>query len=104
MTIKELYSSIFVNLIEENKYSVNRPIFVILGDTGSIDFSKQEEYVLDPNTFGLTCGQEVFDKQWFGRVFLLLMSASSYKIVSYQQYSYIVDYLNPDFFNPSFSI
>ena len=53
---------------------------------------------MDPNTFGLTCGQEVFDKQWFGRVFLSLMSAPSYKIVSYQQYSYIVDYLNPDFF------
>lgn len=98
MTIKEQYSSVFVNLIEENKAFVNRPIFVILGDTGSIGFSKQEEYVLDPNTFGLTCGQEVFDKQWFGRVFLSLMSASSYKIVSYQQYSYVVDYLNPDFF------
>lgn len=98
MTIKEKYSSIFVNLIEENKSSVNHPIFVILGDTGSIDFTKQKEYVIDPSTFGLSCGQDIFDKQWFGKVFPLLMSASSYKIVSYQQYSYIVDYLNPDFF------
>ncbi len=98
MTIREQYSSVFLNQIEEKKSSVNLPIFVILGDTGSIDLSNQDDNVLDSNTFGLSCGQDVFDKQWFGKVFPLLMSATSYIIVSYQQYSYIVDYLNPDFF------
>jgi len=98
MKIMELYSSIFFNEIEEMKAITNLPVFVIVGDTGSIDISKHIQNVLDPITFGLSCGQDVLDKQWFGQAFSALMSATSYKIVSYQQYSYIVDYLNPHFF------
>lgn len=96
MTIREQYSSVFLNQIEEMKSSIDRPIFVILGDTGSIDISHLEENVLDSSTFGLSCGKAVFNTEWFTRMFLGLTSAISYKIVSYQQYSYIIDYLNPD--------
>lgn len=98
MTVADIYSESFIKAIDTLKGSSSNAIFVLLGDTSSIDISSLEGNVLDSSTFVSTRGSDVFSKEWFGLFFPKMVSASSFLVLSYAQYSYIADYLRPDFF------
>lgn len=98
MTVKDIYSSLCKEKIELLKGEIENPIMVLLVDTLSIDVSEYEDHLSDPSTFSSTDGEGTYTKEWAYAIFVKLMSATSYEILSYAQYSYILSYFKPDFF------
>ena len=95
--IKDIYTVAFSSYIKSTKTLPN-PIFVILADIEVIDTSLLGAPILDKDTFLSLGGEEVFNKEWFSNVFIELNMATTPLVVSYAQYSYVLHYLQPDFF------
>lgn len=94
---RSVYSEAFNRAIESVLADRDNPIIVVYGDVQLIDFRKRE-YVVDEATFSSCGGPEVFDKEWFARVFAKLAASGEPSLLSYAQYSYIATYISPDFF------
>lgn len=88
----------FSKIIDENKRLVSKPIFVITGLSDYIDIFKYEDNIADVATFDEEGNNTYFDKDWFFRIFTKLGSAEDFLILSHQQYAYIIENLNNDFF------
>lgn len=97
--IKQQLSLRFKSIVEAQCKKIKAPIFIVSGLTDYIDFSAYEDHIADPNTFGKDGNSDFFDNEWFFRIFTTLGSATDYLIVSHQQYSYIIENLNSQFFS-----
>lgn len=83
----------------ELKGNIKSPIFVFVGVDPYINIETFEEHIVDKETFLRNGNQELFHQDWFTKVFMALqMSDSSYHILSFQQYFYLIYHLNVDFF------
>lgn len=97
--IKERLIRDFEYIVASQCKIFKNPIFVVSGLTDYIDFFKYEEHIVDVQTFDEDGNSDFFDKVWFFKVFTKLGSANDYSIISHQQYAYIIENINSDFFS-----
>lgn len=95
--IRDIYTEAFSSHIKSTKTLPN-PIFVVLADIEVIDTSRLGAPLLDKDTFLSMDGERVFSKEWFGQIFIKLNMATAPVVLSYAQYSYVLNYLLPGFF------
>lgn len=97
--IKNKLSLDFENIVTTQCMKVKNPIFIVSGLTDYIDFFKYEDHLADICTFDEDGNSDFFDKEWFFKIFTKLGSSNDYLIVSHQQYAYIIENLNAEFFS-----
>lgn len=98
MTFSEVYSSRVNQILSEQSTSKLGQIFVILGQTDLIDKTDLSEKITDTETFHLNGNEELFDKKWFIAVFTKLNSEKHFHVLSYAQFSYLINYIDISFF------
>lgn len=98
MTASKYYSDLFCKTIDCLKSKKTNLIFVILGQTNILDIDNRVEFIADIDTFRLEKNEQVFSKDWFSKVFIVLNSPKEYHILSFAQFSYLIHYIDPSFF------
>lgn len=88
-----------VNTIIKNKIkNDNNLIFVFLGVSTIIKESLDSEFFADYKTFGFEQNDKTFDKVWFTKVFTTLNIEKEYHLLSFSQFSYLINYIDYSFF------
>ena len=88
----------------DNKTAGNtNPIFVFIGVEQYVNMDVFEKYIVDKGTFGQNGNKEIFSPTWFANVFAALNTVlgnpdMEYTILSFAQFSYLISYIQPDFF------
>ena len=98
MTFSDLYSNKTNNLINQESSLKTNQIFVFLGQAELIDTTNLIEYISDPETFILNGNEELFNKIWFAKVFTTLNSEKRFHLITYAQFSYLINYIDSSFF------
>lgn len=98
MTFSDLYSNKTNKIINQESSIKTNQIFVFLGQAELIDIKNLFEYISDPETFMLNGNEELFDKKWFTKVFTTLNSEKKFHIITYAQFSYLINYIESSFF------
>ena len=96
--LKNIYTYAFEKIIKKHTAINTNSIFVLCGITPYIQMEKFNDYVTDKDTFDKEGNLDLFSAAWFGTIFPKLISATSFQILSHQQYASINEYLNEDFF------
>lgn len=96
--LKNIYTNAFENIIKKHIRVKPNAIFVLAGISPYIYVEKYDEHITDQVTFDKEGNVEMFTQVWFGMIFPKLMAATTYQVLSHQQYAYINEYLNEDFF------
>lgn len=96
--LKNIYTNAFENIIKKHIRVKPNTIFVLAGISPYIYVENFGEHITDQVTFDKEGNLALFTQAWFGMLFPKLMSATSYQILSHQQYASINEYLNEDFF------
>lgn len=96
--LKNIYTYAFEKIIKKHTAINTNSIFVLCGITPYIQMEKFNDYVTDKDTFDKEGNLDLFSATWFGTIFPKLISATSFQILSHQQYASINEYLNEDFF------
>jgi ATP-dependent DNA helicase RecQ len=98
MTAKQLYSNkIFAKVDFLRKKRTNQ-IFVILGQSKLVDQENRQTFFADLETFTIEDNEKTFNKEWFTKIFTALNQNKDYHILSFAQFSYIINYIDPSFF------
>ncbi|HRG86764.1 MAG TPA: hypothetical protein PLU02_13775, partial [Chitinophagales bacterium] len=98
MTFSEFYSNKTIQILTDQSSRKTNQIFVVLGQTELIDKTNLLDNITDVDTFHLNGNEEVFDKNWFTSVFTKLNSAKQFHLLSYAQFSYLINYIDSSFF------
>jgi ATP-dependent DNA helicase RecQ len=98
MTFSEFYSNKTIEILTDLSTGKTNQIFVLLGQTELIDKSNLVDKITDVGTFQLNGNEDVFDKNWFTTVFTKLNSEKQYHLISYAQFSYLINYIDNSFF------
>lgn len=96
--VSELYSSIISKAIYDETIGAKGAIVVIQGDITLINLESFDDSIVDRETFKKHGNHSLFTKKWFSRIFPQLNTTEGVQILSYPQFSYLIDYLSPDFF------
>ena len=94
----------YVKVQLDNKAAGNtNPIFVFIGVEQYVNMDVFEKYIVDKSTFGQNGNKELFSPTWFANVFATLNTVlgnpnMEYTILSFAQFSYLISYIQPDFF------
>lgn len=88
----------FDSIIKDKCNQINKPIFVLTGIADYIDISLYEKNIADKETFNREGNAALFSPEWFTRVFMRISLSEDFYIFSHQQYSYLIEYLNPDMY------
>ena len=98
MTFSNFYSNKINQILSEESASRTNQIFVLLGQTELIDKTNLLNNITDVDTFHLNGNEELFSKNWFTNVFTKLNSQNTFHLLSYAQFSYIINYIDSSFF------
>ena len=98
MTISQLYTSNVNRIINTHNQKRENNIFVFLGVIDVIDETVFKKNIVDYETFRVEGNQDVFSIAWSFKVSANLFDSRGYKILSYAQFSYLLQYLNPELF------
>ena len=103
MNIKEKLTPYIKAQLDSKAIISENPIFVFVGIEQYIDMMVFDKYIADKSTFSKNGNKEVFTPSWFAEVFSFLNSVLvntdiPYTILSFAQFSYLVSYIQPDFF------
>jgi ATP-dependent DNA helicase RecQ len=98
MTFSEFYSNKIIQILTDQSSSKTNQIFVVLGQTELIDKTNHLDNITDVDTFHLNGNEELFNKNWFTSVFTKLNSAKQFHLLSYAQFSYLINYIDSSFF------
>ena len=96
--LRDIYTYCFEKIIKKYTAIKADSIFVLCGITPYIQMEKFNNNVTDKDTFDREGNLDLFSSAWFGAIFPKLISATSFQILSHQQYASINEYLNEDFF------
>ena len=96
--LKDICTYVFEKIIKKHTVTNTNSIFVLCGITPYIYMEKFNDHVTDKDTFDKEGNLDLFSSAWFGTIFPKLMPATSFQILSHQQYASINEYLNEDFF------
>jgi ATP-dependent DNA helicase RecQ len=98
MTFSEFYSNRTIQILNDQSSKKTNQIFVLLGQAELIDKSNLLDKITDVETFQLNGNEELFDKNWFTSVFTKLNSEKKFHLLSYGQFSYLINYIDSSFF------
>lgn len=98
MTFKELYSELIFNKIDKLKADKENQIFVLLGQSNLLMLDHRDSFIADIETFNLDKDEQIFNKEWFSKIFTTLNQTKEYHILSFAQFSYLINYIDPSFF------
>lgn len=87
------------NIIKLKCKKENNPIFIVSGLTDYVDLFKYEDHLADVSTFDEDGNSDYFDKEWFFKIFTKIAKATDYIIITHQQYSYIIENINSEYFS-----
>ena len=98
--IKETLTPLIKKQMEDELKKVQNPIFVFLGIEQYVDIHEFERYIIDKESFFKNGNQEIFNVEWFNKVFTELNRVVSnpkmpYSILSFPQFSYLTSYIQP---------
>ncbi|NTV66387.1 MAG: ATP-dependent DNA helicase RecQ [Chlorobaculum sp.] len=95
---KELYSELIFSNIERHKADRINQIFVLLGQSNLLKVEGIEKLIVDRETFNLEKDEQVFNKEWFSMTFTKLQQEKEYHLLSFGQFSYLINFIAPSFF------
>ena len=98
MSFSKLYSNKIIEIISSQSSINNNLIYVILGQTDILEKSNIIENIVDNDTFHLNGNETLFDKVWFTKVFTKLNSNNKFQLLSFPQFSYLINYIDSSFF------
>lgn len=98
MTFSEFYSNKTIEILTDQSSRNKNKIFVLLGQTELIDKTTILESLTDEETFHLNGNEDLFDKNWFTSVFTKLNSERRFHLLSFSQFSYLINYIDSSFF------
>ena len=98
MTFKRLYSELIFKNINRVKADQANKIFVLLGQSSLLKTEGIENLIADRETFNLEKGEQIFNKEWFSKIFTTLQQSKEYHLLSFAQFSYLIHYIDPSFF------
>ena len=98
MTFSEFYSNKTINILTDQSAGKTNQIFVLLGQTELVDIFNLIDNITDVDTFHLNGNEDLFDKNWFTSVFTKLNSEKQFHLLSYAQFSYLINYIDSSFF------
>lgn len=98
MTFSEFYSNKTIEILTDQSAGKTNQIFVLLGQTELIDKTNLLDNITDVETFHLNGNEDLFDKNWFTSVFTKLNSEKQFHLLSYAQFSYLINYIDSSFF------
>lgn len=98
MTFSEFYSNKTNKILTDQSAEKTNQIFVFLGQAELIDKSNLLDKITDVETFHLNGNEELFDKNWFTNVFTKLNSEKQFHLLSFPQFSYLINYIDSSFF------
>lgn len=98
MTFKELYSSLIFKNVDKIKSDKNNQIIVLLGQTSLIDTNIVADFIADIDTFTVDKDEVIFNNDWFFKILTTLQLTKEYHLLSFAQFSYLIDYSNPSLF------
>ena len=98
MEFSNFYTSNIVEVIEKELHNRKNLIFVLLAQSSLFSYPNYRDYIVDIETFDLEGNDVIFDKQWFAKVFGILNIEKDLHILSYAQFSYLINYINSSFF------
>jgi ATP-dependent DNA helicase RecQ len=98
MTFKELYSELIFKNINRVKADQANKIFILLGQSSLLKKEGIENLIADRETFVLEKGEQIFNKEWFSKIFITLQQSKEYHLLSFAQFSYLIHYIDPSFF------
>lgn len=98
MKFSEFYSNKTINILTEHSKRNTNQIFVFLGQSELIETSNILCNITDIDTFQLNGNDELFNKKWFTYVFTKLNSENQFHLLSYPQFSYLINYIDSSFF------
>ena len=98
MTFPEFYSNKTIEILTDQSARNTNQIFVLLGQTELIDRNNLLDNITDVETFHLNGNEELFDKYWFTNVFTKLNSEKQFHLLSFPQFSYLINYIDSSFF------
>lgn len=101
--IKKKLTAYIKSQLDKKSLENTNPIFVFVGIEQYVNMDEFEKYVVDKSTFGQNGNKEIFSPAWFANVFASLNSVientdMEYTILSFAQFSYLISYIQPDFF------
>jgi RecQ family ATP-dependent DNA helicase len=98
MNAREYYSNKFLAKIDELNNQFENKIYVILGQTSLIETEQKKYAFVDLDTFTKESNDSVFSKTWFANIFTTLNIVRECHIISFAQFSYLINYIDPSFF------
>lgn len=98
MTFKDLYSELTFSKIERLKVDKANQIFVLLGQTNLLKLDNRGNLIADLDTFNFDKNEQIFNKLWFSKIFTTLNQVKDYHLLSFAQFSYLINYIDPSFF------
>ena len=98
MEAYEYYSNKFFSKIDELNNQSKNKIYVILGQTSLIETDRKKDAFVDLETFTKESNDSLFNKTWFASIFSSLNTIRSCHIISFAQFSYLINYIDPTFF------
>jgi RecQ family ATP-dependent DNA helicase len=98
MTFKQFYTERVAQIVSEKSSTKENQIFVFLGQGDLLDVSSLGDLVCDIDTFKLNGNEELFDRNWFAKVFSKLNTERKFHFLSFAQFSYIIHYIDSSFF------
>ena len=98
MTFSEFYSNKTIEILTDQSTGKTNQIFVLLGQTELIDKTTLLDNITDVETFHLNGNEDLFDKNWFTNVFTRLNSEKQFHLLSFPQFSYLINYIDSSFF------
>lgn len=104
MTFPEFYSNKTIEILTDQSARNTNQIFVLLGQTELIDRNNLLDNITDVETFHLNGNEELFDKYWFTNVFTKLNSEKQFHLLSFAQFSYLINYIDSSFFKDRVTI
>lgn len=89
-------------ILKESK-NIKNAIFVFIGIESYVNIEEFSNHIIDRDTFGIDGNNIFFDNNWFTKVFTALnmvvgKGEDFYSILSFAQFSYLINYINPEFF------
>ena len=101
--IQKTLTSFIKNQLDEKAKEIANPIFVFVGVEQYVNMDVFMKQLADKNTFFQNGNKSVFSSSWFAEVFSTLNMALTnpeldYTILSFAQFSYLISYIQPDFF------
>jgi ATP-dependent DNA helicase RecQ len=98
MHFSQHFSTLFFNTTQRLQAEKANQIFVLQGQSSLLITEAVKELLADPDTFLLEKDDSVFNQVWFAKVFPELLKPKEYHLLSYAQFSYLIQYLDPSFF------